>query len=54
MKLSKVLNENYKIYHKSFSSAARAAVNMAVKKGYEVIKIKDVKIVKEVKRSDGL
>ena len=36
MKLSKVLNENYKIYHKSFSSAAQEAVKMATKKGYEV------------------
>ena len=36
MKLSKVLNEDYKIYHKSFSSAAQAAVKMATKKGYEV------------------
>ena len=36
MKLSKILNENYKIYHKSFSSAAQEAVKMATKKGYEV------------------
>tara|TARA_R100000479_G_scaffold7565_1_gene3249 strand:- start:743 stop:1021 length:279 start_codon:yes stop_codon:yes gene_type:complete len=36
MKLSKVLNENYKVYHKSFAVAAQEAMKFAEKKGFEV------------------
>jgi len=36
MKLTDLLNENYKVYHKSFSEAAQEAIKVAKKKGFDV------------------
>ena len=36
MKLTHILNENYKTQHKSFSAAAQEAMKFAEKKGFEI------------------